>query len=256
MPTFNLGDYGDETSDSDDEEAPPAAPVGRVRDNTPMLVQCTRAYQPAPAPAPAPAVKPSGANKHWTGAEDEQLAELVNKHGSDWEAIATELGGGRSDSLAKGHWYKLLQSTTSKQKRKGSSDKHWRGAEDEQLAELVDKHGSDWEKIVVELTSDHTPSSAWTHWVRQSKPTAGAPAKKQKRKKQKRNRRRARRRHHRRQKSPHHRGGSSCSSCSSCKSCRWGRRPSRRASGRHDDLCWGKRTHNRTARSVKWVRLF
>jgi hypothetical protein len=32
MPTFNLGDYGDETSDSDDEEAPPAAPVGRVRD--------------------------------------------------------------------------------------------------------------------------------------------------------------------------------------------------------------------------------
>jgi hypothetical protein len=87
MPTFSLGDYGAETSDSDDEEAPPAAPVGRVRDNTPVLVQCTRAYQPAPAPAPAPAVKPSGALP----------AETVTKIDKLFKANTT-LGRAKSDN--------------------------------------------------------------------------------------------------------------------------------------------------------------
>ena len=118
MPTFNLGDYGDETSDSDDEEAPPAAPVGRVRDNTPVLVQCTRAYQPAPAPAPAPAVKPSGANKRWTGADDAKLAELVGKHGSDWEKIAAELTSDRTPGSARTRW--VRQSKPRKAKRQSS----------------------------------------------------------------------------------------------------------------------------------------
>ena len=105
MPTISLGDYGAETSDSDDEEAPPAAPVGRVRDNTPVLVQCTRAYQTPAMPAPAPAVNPGQhRTRPWTPDEEANLTKLVAEHGRNWKTVAAGLGGGRTTDAVRQRW--------------------------------------------------------------------------------------------------------------------------------------------------------
>ena len=104
MPVFDLGNFGEESDTDDDGESDsregvsqPAAPVERVRDCTPVLIECER--RPRPAAAPAPAKKPRGAA--WTDADDEQLRNLVKQHGTgDWAKIAAGLPGHRSGRAA------------------------------------------------------------------------------------------------------------------------------------------------------------
>ncbi|GAM23451.1 hypothetical protein SAMD00019534_066260 [Acytostelium subglobosum LB1] len=82
----------------------------------------------------------------WSIKESETLIQLVNDIGDkQWKKIATMLGGGKTGAQCAQHWNRVL----SPQIKKGS----WDEEEETQLFMLVDKHGTTWKSVAMELKS-------------------------------------------------------------------------------------------------------
>eukprot|EP01046_Picozoa_sp_COSAG06_P029119 COSAG06_NODE_2678_length_6460_cov_2.134884_6_plen_397_part_00 len=171
MPVFRLGNYGAEPSDSDDEEAPPAAPVGRVRDNTPVLVQCTRAYQTPAMPAPAPAVNPGQhRTRPWTPDEHAKLTELVAEHGRNWKTVAAGLDGDRTASAARQRWTTHVKPKDDAGTAGAGGKLGWTPDEHAKLTELVAEHGRNWKTVAAGLGGGRTTGAVRSRWDTHVKP--------------------------------------------------------------------------------------
>ncbi|KFO82537.1 snRNA-activating protein complex subunit 4, partial [Cuculus canorus] len=101
-------------------------------------------------------VDPSLKKGPWTPEEDAMLLAAVKKYGArDWYKIRTEVPG-RSDAQCRDRYLKALHCDVKKGK--------WSLEEEEQLIELVQKHGlGHWSKIASELTH-RTGSQCLSKW--------------------------------------------------------------------------------------------
>ncbi|XP_069729379.1 snRNA-activating protein complex subunit 4 [Phaenicophaeus curvirostris] len=101
-------------------------------------------------------VDPSLKKGPWTPEEDAMLLAAVKKYGArDWYKIRTEVPG-RSDAQCRDRYLKALHCDVKKGK--------WSLEEEEQLVELVQKHGlGHWSKIASELTH-RTGSQCLSKW--------------------------------------------------------------------------------------------
>ncbi|NXX26934.1 SNPC4 protein, partial [Nicator chloris] len=102
-------------------------------------------------------VDPSLKKGPWTPEEDGMLMAAVNKYGAkDWYKVRTEVPG-RSDAQCRDRYLKVLHWDVKKGK--------WSSEEEEQLIELVQKHGlGRWSKIASELPH-RTGSQCRSKWT-------------------------------------------------------------------------------------------
>ncbi|NXA49820.1 SNPC4 protein, partial [Nothocercus julius] len=114
------------------------------RDSTQLIYRWTKSVDPSLKKGP------------WTPEEDAMLLTAVKKYGArDWYKIRTEVPG-RSDAQCRDRYLKALHSDV----RKGK----WSLEEEEQLIELVEKHGlGHWSKIASELPH-RTGSQCLSKW--------------------------------------------------------------------------------------------
>ncbi|NWU21889.1 SNPC4 protein, partial [Dyaphorophyia castanea] len=114
-------------------------------------------------------VDPSLKKGHWTPEEDAMLMAAVNKYGEkDWYKIRTEVPG-RSDAQCRDRYLKALHWDV----KKGQ----WSLEEEEQLIELVQKHGlGHWSKIASELPhrTNSQCGSKWKIMIGSKKKRSGA----------------------------------------------------------------------------------
>nr|XP_012433802.4 snRNA-activating protein complex subunit 4 isoform X1 [Taeniopygia guttata] len=114
-------------------------------------------------------VDPSLRKGPWTPEEDAMLMAAVNKYGEkDWYKIRTEVPG-RSDAQCRDRYLKALHWDVKKGK--------WSLQEEEQLIELVEKHGlGHWSKIASELPhrTNAQCQSKWKFMIGSKKKRSGA----------------------------------------------------------------------------------
>ncbi|NWT90070.1 SNPC4 protein, partial [Lanius ludovicianus] len=114
-------------------------------------------------------VDPSLKKGHWTSEEDAMLLAAVKKYGAkDWYKIRTEVPG-RSDAQCRDRYLKALHWDVKKGK--------WSLEEEEQLIELIQKHGlGHWSKIASELPhrTGSQCRSKWTLMIASKKKRFGA----------------------------------------------------------------------------------
>ncbi|KGL82673.1 snRNA-activating protein complex subunit 4, partial [Tinamus guttatus] len=114
------------------------------RDSTQLIYRWTKSVDPSLKKGP------------WTPEEDAMLLSAVKKYGArDWYKIRTEVPG-RSDAQCRDRYLKALHCDVKKGK--------WSLEEEEQLIELVEKHGlGHWSKIASELPH-RTGSQCLSKW--------------------------------------------------------------------------------------------
>ncbi|NWJ09252.1 SNPC4 protein, partial [Crypturellus undulatus] len=114
------------------------------RDSTQLIYRWTKSVDPSLKKGP------------WTPEEDAMLLTAVKKYGArDWYKIRTEVPG-RSDAQCRDRYLKALHYDVKKGK--------WSLEEEEQLIELVEKHGlGHWSKIASELPH-RTGSQCLSKW--------------------------------------------------------------------------------------------
>ncbi|KFQ31291.1 snRNA-activating protein complex subunit 4, partial [Merops nubicus] len=114
------------------------------RDSTQLIYRWTKSVDPSLRKGP------------WTPEEDAMLLAAVKKYGArDWYKIRTEVPG-RSDAQCRDRYLKALDHDVKKGK--------WSLEEEEQLIELVQKHGlGHWSKIASELPH-RTGSQCLSKW--------------------------------------------------------------------------------------------
>ncbi|NWX96864.1 SNPC4 protein, partial [Nothoprocta ornata] len=114
------------------------------RDSTQLIYRWTKSVDPSLKKGP------------WTPEEDAMLLAAVKKYGArDWYKIRTEVPG-RSDAQCRDRYLKALHCDVKKGK--------WSLEEEEQLIELVEKHGlGHWSKIASELPH-RTGSQCLSKW--------------------------------------------------------------------------------------------
>lgn len=83
--------------------------------------------------------------QRWTQDEDQRLIEAINQLGvENWNAVAMQVGGGRTKAQCAQRWNRCLNPAVSK--------KNWDRAEEEKLIQAVQNYGDkSWTKIAAEM---------------------------------------------------------------------------------------------------------
>jgi hypothetical protein len=98
----------------------------------------------------------------WTPEEDAKLTEAINKHGTDWVAIAA-LVHGRTNRQVRQRW--TNRTNPAIRKKVG----RWTPEEDRKLIKAVKKHGNKWVAVAA-LVHGRTSDQCCGRWTRSLDP--------------------------------------------------------------------------------------